>query len=320
MRASLRSRLYWLGLGIGLIFFCGQVLKGYQVLSTLTLDISWLVRLGGAVLTGLVALGLQMLAWGLLMRDLGATLAWRAIAGGYMLAFLPRYIPGSVWGYLSRGEWLKRSHGVQYSLSGIGSIWEISAALVTGSAVIGFYYFLNTAGPLQFSLLCFEIVLPVLSWIILNFVFQLEFLRKGYSEQDLDPRKRVSLLVWVKVFVFYVMLWMCYGAMVSILMSEFGFPITASGLMSATFSFCASWLIGFLIIFFPSGLGVREFALSHILVRVMGIPLDAASAISVLTRLCIAFSEALWIVIGLIFSRRMKNTIQPNVHGEINPS
>ena len=109
MRTSLRSRLYWLGLGIGLFFFVGQILRGYQVFSTLTLDVSLLVRLSAAVLAGLVALGLQMAAWRYLMQDLGIKLTWRSIIGGYMLSFLPRYVPGSVWGYLSRSEWLKTS-------------------------------------------------------------------------------------------------------------------------------------------------------------------------------------------------------------------
>ena len=316
MRALWRNRLYWLGLGIGLLFFVGQIFKGYQVFSTITLDAALLVRLGGAVATGLLALGLQMVAWRFLMRDLGVPLTWRSVISGYMLSFLPRYIPGSVWGYLSRSEWLKRTYGVPYALSSIGSVLEISIALVTGSAVIGFYYLLNTSGIIQFELLCFEVGLPVISWLLLNFALQLDFVKRRYAH----GLQGVNFSVWAKAFAIYIMLWICYGVLTLILVGQFYSPLSISPLVSATFSFCISWLIGFLVIFSPSGLGIREIALSNVLAKVMGVPLDAASAISVISRLCIACAEILWVSIGIMYSRGGKSTRQPIGNREINPS
>jgi glycosyltransferase 2 family protein len=309
MRTSLRSRLYWLGLGIGLFFFAGQILRGYQVFSTLTLDVALLVRLSAAVLAGLVALGLQMAAWRYLMQDLGVKLTWRSIIGGYMLSFLPRYVPGSVWGYLSRSEWLKTSYGVPYVLSSIGSALEISAALITGSAVIGFYYLLSATGLVQLALLCFEVIFPVLSWFILNSVFQFGYLKKRVDLQGWHGSRRVNFVVWSKIFVLYIMLWLCYGALTLILVGEFSPSSATPSLVAATFSFCVSWLIGFLLVFFPAGLGVREIALSNIMVNTMGISIGVASTISVLTRLCIAAAEALWVSIGLVIQRKRKKAV-----------
>jgi hypothetical protein len=320
MRASLRSRLYWLGLGIGLFFFVGQILRGYQVFSTLTLDVSLLVRLSAAVFAGLVALGLQMAAWRYLMQDLGVALAWRAIIGGYMLSFLPRYVPGSVWGYLSRSEWLKTSYGVPYALSNLGSALEIIAALITASGVIGFYYLLNTTGLLQFALLCFVVMFPVLSWFILNSIFQLGFLKRRYHLQGWHGSKRVNFVAWAKVSILYIMLWLCYGVLTLLLVGEFSPSSASASLVAATFSFCASWLIGFLLVFFPAGLGVREIALSNIMVNTMGISVAVASTISVLSRLCIAIAETLWVSIGLITQRRRKTQLETTNNRRINPS
>ena len=320
MHTSLRSRLYWLGLGIGLLFFFGQILRGYQVFLTLTLDVSLLVRLSSAMLAGLLALGFQMVAWRFLMCDLGVTLTWRSVIDGYMLSFLPRYIPGSVWGYLSRSEWLKRSHKVPYALSSVGSALEVGVALVTGSAVLGFYYFLNTSGLARISLLCFEISLPLVSWIFLNFVFRSDFVVRNCPTLGQHSAKRINFINWSRIFFVYVAIWVCYGMLTLILVSQVDVPLSSSSFVSSTFSFCISWLIGFLIIFFPSGLGIREIALANVLMRVMGIPIESASAISVFTRLCIASAEALWVSLGIIHSKGIKSQLKPVGDSEINPS
>ena len=303
MSTSWRKRLYWLGLGLGLFFFLGQVLKGYQVLLTLTLDISLIVRLSGATVAGLAALGLQMAAWRVLMQDLGVRLTWRSIVGGYMLSFLPRYVPGSIWGYLSRSEWLKRSYGISYSLSGTGSILEVAMALITGSAVIGFYCILITTGLVQVTLLVLEIAFPLVSWFTLKFVFQLSFVKKRHGLLHSHGSEMIGFANWSKVFLLYIMLWLCYGVLVLILVDQFDLSSAPSSLAAATFSFCVSWLIGFLVVFLPSGLGIREIALSNILASIMGVPPDVGSAVSVLTRLCIAVAELLWVFVGIVLQR-----------------
>ena len=81
--------------------------------------------------------GILMAAWGAIMASQGVVLRPAAIVQGYLLSFLPRYIPGSVWGYLSRNEWLARYHGVGYGVATLTSFMEAGLLLLTAVTFAG---------------------------------------------------------------------------------------------------------------------------------------------------------------------------------------
>ena len=123
----LRKILYFVCLGAGALILILQAANGYRAQTARGLPITSPQLLFGAlVFTGL-ATGAQMLAWRTLMQGLGVSLGKREVLRGYMLSFLPRYIPGSVWGYLGRNEWFFQEYAVSYAASNLGSILEILA-------------------------------------------------------------------------------------------------------------------------------------------------------------------------------------------------
>ena len=58
---------------------------------------------------------------------------------GYVLSFIPKYIPGTIWGYLSRSEWLKVKFNIEYHNSNIGSIYEIVVIFFSSFVIISIY-------------------------------------------------------------------------------------------------------------------------------------------------------------------------------------
>ena len=76
-------------------------------------------------------------------------------------------------------------------------------------------------------------------------------------------------------------------------------PAKALIWLTATYAFCASWVIGFVVIFVPAGLGVREWSLTAILENTLGLAAGPAALVAVVTRLGIVVAELILLVVGL---------------------
>ena len=109
-RPALRTWLYRAGLLLGGLLFGYQVWLAVSDLRRAQLPITvrpelLLLSLG----LYLAAYLLIMVAWQRFMYSVGVSMRMGAIVEGYALSFLPRYIPGTIWGYASRSEWALRN-------------------------------------------------------------------------------------------------------------------------------------------------------------------------------------------------------------------
>lgn len=129
-----RKVLLWLGFTIGFSIFVFQIyisINSY-IDKSFSLSLGWILL---AIITSMISLGLQILAWRLIMSGLGFQIPiWKAFKG-YIPSFLPRYIPGTIWGYISRSEWLNHNFGIPYRSTNYGSILELSIS-VTANLLI----------------------------------------------------------------------------------------------------------------------------------------------------------------------------------------
>ncbi len=134
----------------------------------------------------------QIGAWVLLMRSLNIELPIHKARYIYSLSFLARYIPGSIWGYLSRSEWLLHDYQVSYTSSNYGSILEVALAVSTGFCVLGFCILVNDALiPIWVGFLLFS--LPLLPWLFWFSKFSLRWRKKlaGYLNSEIFELTRV---------------------------------------------------------------------------------------------------------------------------------
>jgi uncharacterized membrane protein YbhN (UPF0104 family) len=69
-----------------------------------------------------------------------------------------------------------------------------------------------------------------------------------------------------------------------------------------TFVYAVSWLVGFFVVFIPSGLGVRELTMSSLLVAVAGMSTGIASAAALAVRALLLITEVAFVAVLLFTS------------------
>ena len=303
MNQSWRRVLYLVGLGVGSLLFLYQLWNGYQAVVQKALRVSAPALLGVALGIVMVATGLQMIAWSRLMQALGNHLSWRQVVRGYALSFLPRYIPGSIWGYLSRGEWLHRSHNVTYQVSNFGSILEVVGILSASCLTVGIYYASLSSGLSQLVLLIVTALIPFAIWRVLQWVISGHLFRCLFAKVSaVGASFQVTFWNWIAVVMLYLILWLCYGGLIWLLVQALGIPLAGS-VIQYSFIFSLAWVVGFVVVFVPAGLGIREVTLSSLLVANIGLLSYQGSAVAIASRLTISIAELVWLLFGLILSR-----------------
>jgi glycosyltransferase 2 family protein len=299
-----RKILYTTGIVLGLGLLAQQAWQGFTALQSAQTCVAQPVYLLGMLAAYIAAYFVQMAAWALIMRALRAPLAPQAVLEGYALAFLPRYIPGSVWGYLSRGEWLAQRHGVGYGVSTTASLLE-AAMLVATATLVGALFWLPTLwqGPLLpvgivvAGALALWLLWQVMPWLARRFT---------NKSGEMLPAPRPSWRLFGATTLLYLAFWALQGiALVAIAHALCGgmalapFPTIAAAALA--------WAIGFLILFVPAGLGVREWTLSALLVAFTaidpaidpGIDPGQATLLAVVSRFGLIVAELIVLAIGL---------------------
>lgn len=279
---SWRRLLYRLGLLLGLLLFGHQLWQALWALVEHPGAISAPGYLVAAVIVDMLAYLCLILGWMALMRATGVRLAAAQAGQGYILSFLPRYVPGTVWGYLSRSEWLAQSAGVSYRRSGTASAMEVGFQVLTAT-IFGLLLIRSPLLRVAGVSLCVGVM--IVAWRILPRMLE----RSGQVSSD---SVKISL-PWRYFFVvvaIYSGFWYLHGLSTWLVALSIGADSTLTSL-SAVPIFAASWLVGFLVVLVPSGLGVREWTLNYLLVAQTGLSADAAAFIAVVARLAIIIAE-----------------------------
>lgn len=265
----------------------------------------------GALALILFAYFLQMAAWVAILRYLGISPEPLKVFQGYWLSFLPRYIPGSVWGYWSRSQWLEQSCGIGYGTSVLASILETLALILTALSMSGLYLGTRLVGVGRPLLVAASLGLMLLTCLVIpRFVIQFvevvipRFMRRLGKEGvwQVGAEDGTLLRPWLLSVIFYLAIWMIYGGSILLITVAVQPSFPSSGLLGTTFSVSLSWFLGFIVIFVPMGIGVREFALSALLKSQFGLLPQQGNFVAVLFRLGVILSELVWLIVGLSIS------------------
>lgn len=237
---------------------------------------------GGLAAAGLAAAWLvEIQIWRTILRSLGGHLSYRRAVQVWFLSNIIRYIPGNIWQFLGMAELAAELgvarlltltsialHQVISTASGLAVAAALLAATGQGVAFDRLRPLLWLA-PLGLLLLQPALIERLLNWILARFG---------------RPPIRVTL-TWPQV-------WLLAGAYaVFWLMQGLGFAALVRGLTGGdapdALYLVASWvgayLIGFLSLLTPSGLGVREGALVLLLSPLL--PGGVAAVIAIVARL-----------------------------------
>jgi glycosyltransferase 2 family protein len=299
------DRKYFMRFGV-IIGASLMLLQLYRSINALEFDVTRLAY-PSFLLLALVFLGYsifnQMIAWKLLMNSIGLELPIKIVLQDYMLSFLPRYIPGTVWGYFSRAEWLFQEFQIAYQNTNTGSMLEVVVSLTTNLLMVMIFLLAKVDMIHQVILFICILMLPIVIGFLLRSLGRFCILNNVFSKGvNIELLKQLNITLWYKSVALITLSWFIYGA--ASMMIAYGLGISQNsfslqGWLSYSTIFSLAWLAGFLVVFIPSGLGLREVVLANLLVSTFGFSINQASILSLLIRLTTTLAEIIWISVGM---------------------
>lgn len=307
MKPAWRRWLYRAGLIVGAGLLAAQFWAGLRSVQAAEIQVAQPLPLAAGLALIFLANSLQMLAWLVLMRGLGAALPLGPAFAGYMLSSLARYLPGGVWGYVSRSQWLNEAYGVSYGRSASGSVIEVLGFVASALALAAGLGATRLWGMGRLALVALAVGLPALFWLAPLLARRFAAARPGRIGRWLARLGQgVPARHWAAALLLQVMFWVCLGAALLAIASALGAP-QPGGLLMAASVYSAAWLAGLLVVFVPAGLGIREAALTSLLVGPFaeaGGTVGAASLIALTMRLLTLVAElasmAAWWAVSLV--------------------
>jgi glycosyltransferase 2 family protein len=281
----------------------------FQLVDWMSLRAVWTLPIAFAM--AIIYRVVNAYGWAIVLRSLGANAKSVAAIRVWLLAESSRWLPGSVWGYVSRAS-LANSIGVTTSIAVASMLVEILLVIAAAGlvAIVGCYYFWD---QLIHNIhawsngLSFLIAVGCLAACITAFLLKRRMISKKFRGvlSKLTMLQEMQLhykTIWL-AFAFFVMMNVFNGGIswiVSLSVSE-SQRVPVLAIVCAT---AAAWLVGFFAIFSPGGLVVRETAFAAMLLVWM--PYSESIAIAILARLLQFGAEAFslsWIALERFLSR-----------------
>ena len=241
------------------------------------LSLGWTALSAVAALLGMACIGG---AWSALLTDLGSPLPLRTGGRIFLLAQLGKYIPGSVFAIAGQMELAKR-YDVPRRRSGAASAVAIVLNTLVGGLVALAALPLLPA-RLEHRLLPALVLLPLAAVLhprLFNVLLArgLQLLRRPPLDQPLSGRGVLKASCWGAIS------WLFLGVHVWALCRDVGATGPVLGL--AITGFAAAWIVGFVVVIAPAGLGPREAVLVAVLGGSLAGGSGAALVVASLSRL-----------------------------------
>lgn len=224
-------------------------------------------------LTALYVVG-TLLSWRTVLADLGSPLRLRDATPLFVVSQLGKYVPGGVWNVVAAAE-LGAGHRIPRRRSASAMAVAVLVSLVTGGVValiaVGLaptardsYAWVVALVPLLVVLLVPAVLNRLLAWA-------LRVARREPLEHPLTTHGTGVAVGWSLVA------WLAAGAQVWVLATAVGMPATTRTFALCVGGYALAWVVGFLVVVAPAGLGAREVVLGAVLAG----QLDRGSVIAV---------------------------------------
>lgn len=253
-----------------------------------------------SILVVLVSYMISIYLWKLMLAEIGERLRFSQALRIVGKAQLGKYLPGGVWMtasrvYLAEQEKLSKSKVLLSSL--VEQEYVFATALVLSILLLGFQ-----GSLLKVDLTVFNLFFLILAVIFLN-PFSLNlFLRWGMNLFHTDqPDWKFGFKLYAVLILGYSLCWMLQGLGFFFLIGSF-YTLELAWLKRLVGIYLLSWIVGFVAIFAPGGLGVREGTMVLLLQGFF--PTGLAVTISLASRIWTSILELL--LAGLAFASRIR--------------
>lgn len=267
-----------------------------------------------AILLQLLASGLFILAWKVLLSShREVRFGFAECAGHIGVTLLGKYLPGKIWGLLGRTYLLsKRSLSNSEAVSLL--LADQFVTFYTGIAigVVALLALFSWQAAVAAGMLVALSLLPVsryysniVAWLLSHFSFVLRRLGKDIDISVLTIDRQTFSLS----FLVYSAHWLCTAAVLCLLFYPLISADLTANVMVISAAIPLAMLSGFLAVWAPGGIGVREGVIVAILA--LRLPLDLAATIAISYRLiCIVIDLSIGAFALLYFSRNAPTLLQ----------
>lgn len=242
--------------------------------------------------------------WQNILKEQGYKIPFKRVAFLWEMSEIKRFVPGSIWSFLGRTAYFSqdaisaktilKSMAIEIKFLILGSFFVSMFSLFFVLDILGIS---DSAKPLIVSLVIVLTVLTVIFFVFLKSIAE-KILPKNITfikhfVPSFDPKVNLKLF-------FIALFFMLFFGLGSFLAASSIFPFSLSQAPSLIGFLVLSFLIGFVLIISPMGLGIREavtvFGLSKI------VTLSNAGFIALSVRIILIFSEIVFLM--LVFLRR----------------
>lgn len=280
-------------------FLAALVLSQWQALRAY----SWSLQPSLIALSLLGLLGawtVELSVWRFLLARLGGPLPWPRAAEVWFLSNLVRYIPGNVWQFIGMAE-LAADSGVGRLNTLASIVLHQALSTAVGLVLAAVYFAVAGQGAL------FEAVRPFLLLVPLGLLLCHPRLLEGGLNAALRLVKRPPVcvtLTWPQVaaaLLGYLVVWLVMGSAFALLAAAVA-PVgwSQTGVLIATWA--AAYVVGYLSLLTPSGLGVREGVMVLLLAPILAAP--APTVVALAARLWMVAGELLGTALAVLLGRR----------------
>lgn len=252
----------------------------------------------------------NVFSWHLLTRALGANIPYLKNFRLWIFSNAGRFLPGSIWQYAGR-VYLANQLGMSKPQATTAVIIEALFVLLIGALIV---LFTLTFWQLPLGLVhnrqpitAIAAVGILILIIIITFLGNeriatclVMFLRKITKKKDVLHQIKIPPIYLLPVMG-SVFLQFLLGGIVLFLLSQNVIGLSVNLIPTFVGIYAASWLLGYISIFAPSGFGVQEITLAGLLSTYM--PFSLAIVIAILFRILFLLSEILALLFSVVYPK-----------------
>ncbi|NYI40028.1 lysylphosphatidylglycerol synthase domain-containing protein [Demequina lutea] len=257
-----------------------------------------------ALATGLalVALAFNTLSWRTVMMSVGLQAPLREASGVFLVSQAGKYVPGAVWPVVAQAEFA-RAHGVTRARATVGSLVAMAVGVVMAAVVGAVALAAFSPGSVLtywwVLLLALALAITLIPAVLTRLLkLALRVLRREGEVPRIGGNALAASAAWSALN------WVALGAQAWVLLRALGGSEATYGL--ATGAFALAWLVGFVVVFAPAGLGAREAALVLLLGAAVTQP--QALALALLSRFAMTLADAIGLALGAVARRSRRAT------------
>jgi hypothetical protein len=222
---------------------------------------------GLALLASYANVVLAATAWRAVVVDLGSRLRVLDGCRVFLVGQLGKYVPGSVWQVVASAE---AGSGLGVPRRRTASALAVSMLVsVTTGVAVGLCALPFTTSRVGGRLLLAALALPMLG-LLLHPRVTTSVLNRGLRLARRQPLDQpTSYRGTLTAAGLGATAWLAMGVQVFVLATALGAPADLATFALSTGGFAIAWVAGFLVVFAPAGVGVREVVLAAVMAGVL---------------------------------------------------